>query len=124
MCEVAEVYEVEPRKARKEHICRDCRGTIKAGEIYRYHHGVFDGSGFSDKVCVECDEMRKEFNRDLPTDEQICVGQLYEAVFSTWDNLEKMQRFIATKIKRGCPILPWMAQRLEEAQAKSVAIQK
>lgn len=113
MCDIAEVYEIENRKARKDHRCGDCCGVIKAGEIYRYHHGVFDGSGFSDKICADCDAIRDEMNKKVDLYEQVCVGELQDAVFE--DSDEMIKRFIEIKIKRGCEIKPWMTERLAES---------
>lgn len=115
MCEIAEVYKIDPRKARNEHRCADCHGTIRVGEIYHFHHGVFDGSGFSNHVCADCEQLRKDVdkdNRDIY--EQTCVEELCDAVFATGDEA-LMRRFIETKIKRGCAVQPWMTKRLAES---------
>lgn len=115
MCDIAEVYDIEQRRARKDHRCEECRGTITAGEIYHYHHGVFDGAGFSNKLCEECQQLHNDVdkdNRDIY--EQTCVGELCEAIFETGDH-DLMRRFIETKIKRGCPVQSWMTERLAES---------
>lgn len=52
--EQAECYSEETRKARKQHKCHGCGETIERGQLYIYGHGVFDGSGFSSKVCGVC----------------------------------------------------------------------
>ena len=115
MCEIAEVYEIEKRKARKDHRCAECHGTIKAGEIYHYHHGVFDGAGFSDKLCEECQQLHKDVDKDnKDIYEQTCVGELFDAIFES-DDASLIRRFIETKIKRGCPVQPWMTERLAES---------
>jgi hypothetical protein len=113
MCEIAEVYEIEKRKARKDHRCEECRGAIKAGEIYCYHHGVFDGAGFSHKVCVDCEQIRTELNKELDTYDQVCVGEICDAVFEGDD--AGIKRYIEIKIKRGCPVQSWMTERLAES---------
>ena len=113
MCEIAEVYKVEDRKARKEHRCIACRGAIKVGEIYKHHHGVFDGSGFSDKVCPECHAMITEINLNLNADEMIAVSELTEAVFES--DVKTMNEYLAIKTKRGGEIRPWMTQRVAES---------
>lgn len=113
MCDIAEVYEIEKRKARKDHRCEECRGTIKAGEIYCFHHGVFDGSGFSNKICVDCDAIRDEMNKKVGIYDQVCVGELQDAVFE--DSEATIKRYIEIKIKRGVPVQPWMTERLAES---------
>ena len=112
MNEFAQVYEVEPRKARKAHKCVSCGGIIKAGEFYKYHHGVFDGSGFSDKVCTDCHDMINEINSELHPDDTISVSELSDAVFES--DAATIKKFIENKIKRGCEIRPWMTERLNE----------
>ena len=52
--EYAEVYHAHSRRARKDHQCYECNDGIKAGEIYEYGSGVFDGRGFSQKTCRRC----------------------------------------------------------------------
>lgn len=109
MCEIAEVYVVDKPRARKVHRCVECGGVIERGEVYHRHHGIFDGAPFSDRVCVECDGIRLEMNRRLDVDEQICVGQVCEAVFESGGDL--IARFMEIKKKRGGEIRPWMLKR-------------
>lgn len=114
MCEIAEVYKIDARKARKDHNCVECRGTIKTGEIYRFHHGVFDGSGFSAKVCLECDELRDEVNKTADRYDQCCVGEVCEWASEGGDEL--LRKFMDIKIKRGAKVPDWMIQRLSEPE--------
>ena len=72
--------------------------------------GVFDGSGFSNKICVDCDAIRDEMNKKVGIYDQVCVGELCDAVFE--DSEATIKRFIEIKIKRGCPVQPWMTERL------------
>jgi uncharacterized protein YqgV (UPF0045/DUF77 family) len=113
MCEIAEVYQVEDCRARKEHHCIACLGVIKVGETYKRHHGVFDGSGFSDKVCPECHAMIIEINLNLNADEMIAVSELTEAVFES--DAKTMNEYLAIKTKRGGEIRPWMTERVAKA---------
>jgi len=89
MCEMASCYGCEVRKARKRHICYECGCEIVAGERYHYHHGVWDGSGRSYKVCMGCEGLRTDLNVDQRYDEQICFGQLQEAWFNLIENQDK-----------------------------------
>ena len=111
MCDIAEVYHVDKRKARKAHRCEECHGTIPAGEVYCFHHGVFDGAGFSNKVCVDCEELRTELNKKLDLYDQICIGELCDVVMEDDDAI--IDRFIQIKVKRGGKIWPWMQTRLD-----------
>lgn len=57
MCEMPAAFGQKQRKARKEHKCCECGSLIKAGEVYMYSHGVWDGSGSSFKQCLDCSEV-------------------------------------------------------------------
>ena len=61
------------RKARKEHVCYECRGTIARGERYEYASGVWDGRPDSFKTCLLCAEIRDHF---------ACEGWIYGEVWS------------------------------------------
>ena len=89
MCEMASCYGCEVRKARKHHICCECGCSIVIGEKYHYHHGVWNGSGASYKVCMGCEDLRKDLNVDQRYDEQICFGQLSDSWFNRRDNWDK-----------------------------------
>lgn len=45
------VYRCDLRKARSQHTCCECRGTIRKGETYNYHHGIWSGEAQAYKVC-------------------------------------------------------------------------
>lgn len=62
---MSDIYQVTTRRARKPHRCIECRRKIAAGETYHQHHGIFVRP-FSEAVCVRCDEIRDEFNAQLP----------------------------------------------------------
>ena len=49
------VAHTEIRKARKEHRCDECRGTIRVGERYRHVWGVWpDGVQKTHRACRQC----------------------------------------------------------------------
>lgn len=56
----ASVYHEKIRKARKEHICCECRETIKPGEKYEHVSGCWDGSWSTYKTCLVCLNIRKD----------------------------------------------------------------
>jgi hypothetical protein len=47
--------------ARKEHVCGECRETIKVGETYERVEGLCDGAPFSHKTCTGCLRIRKQY---------------------------------------------------------------
>lgn len=65
---------VKIRKARKLHICCECRGSIVPGEAYEYFSGVWDGNPDSFKTCLACSELR-----DTLVEEHI-FGELFKAI--------------------------------------------
>lgn len=65
------------RTARKEHVCCECRDTIKPGDRYEYASGVWDGWPSSYKTCLSCVEIRMHFQ---------CEGWIYERL---WEDLEE-----------------------------------
>jgi len=65
------------RKARKEHVCSECREPIPKGMKYDYSSGIWDGRADSYKTCLLCVEIRNHF---------ACEGWIYEAL---WSDLEE-----------------------------------
>ena len=75
-CDEQTFYHEEMRTARKEHKCRECRKTIKPGELYNRAAGANDGRMWSNKTCGTCDEIRKHFYCDGGW----MFGQLWEDI--------------------------------------------
>lgn len=48
-------------KARKAHVCCECRGAILPGTVYHHYVGKNDGSLFTQKTCEPCQETRETF---------------------------------------------------------------
>jgi len=42
------------RRARKEHVCIECRSTIRIGEQYERASGIDEGEVFSQATCLPC----------------------------------------------------------------------
>jgi len=60
------------RKARKEHVCSECREPIPKGTKYDYSTGIWDGRPSSYKTCLLCVEIRDHFS---------CEGWIYEQLW-------------------------------------------
>jgi hypothetical protein len=103
MCELPEVYGCKDRKARKDHKCCECHGIIGRGELYHYHHGIWDGEAMSFKVCVDCELLRKDCDRDAERGEGTPFEGLSDSVMSN-PNALLFERYIAIKQKRGALI--------------------
>lgn len=101
-CVTPDCYDCCVRKARKVHKCCECRGTIQAGEDYNYHHGVWEGEAASYKVCLDCEVLRAEYDRDAQHDEGTPFQHLREAVEATrLDAPELFKQFLEIQRKRG-----------------------
>lgn len=55
------VYRTTERRAAKPHRCQACCAVILPGERYCYGSGVSEGSGFSERACLLCAKVRKDF---------------------------------------------------------------
>ena len=115
MCEIPECYGYENRKARKQHTCCECLGTIQPGERYHYHHGVWDGEAMSYKVCADCEALRADLDRDTPHDECTPFEGLVDSVMGS-GNPELIARLMEIKRIRCATTPQWMADRLANAR--------
>lgn len=114
MCEFPVVYHMNPRRARKEHRCCECGGKIAKGETYNYHSGVWDNQGRSFKVCVDCDRLRDELNKDRDFEDWIVFGGLVEDAASL-DDLAASTRLVKIMKMRGANIPKYLLPDPEDA---------
>lgn len=70
-------YNEKVRKARKAHLCGDCRGDIKPGERYLYMSGIWEGKPENFSRCMDCQHLRCEIKRDTQDDACMFIGGLY-----------------------------------------------
>ena len=73
------ISESTMRKARKEHICCECRRVIHPKERYQEIKGCWSGEWATYKTCEPCADLRDLLERDLYADENIAFGYLEEA---------------------------------------------
>ena len=59
--EPCQVWKESTPKARKQHTCSSCGGTIEPGETYLRVNIVFDGSASTSKACASCTKDYEEF---------------------------------------------------------------
>lgn len=71
--EAASVYEAKDTKARRNHMCSECRRTIQPGEIYERVGMLFDGRWSRFKTCAHCMAARSWL-------EKVCGGFLHGCV--------------------------------------------
>ena len=60
--EYSEFHHTERPKARKSHICCECKREIFKGEFYEKVFGKFDGEVYREKTCSMCSEIREGFS--------------------------------------------------------------
>lgn len=114
MCEMPSCYVREERKARMSHKCCECDGTIKPGEKYHYHHGIWDGKASSFKVCMDCAALRAECDRECRHDDCTPFEGLHDTVEGIGEP-ELFARFVEIKRRRGATVPLWMATRADTA---------
>ncbi len=49
-----DVYVANTRRARREHVCTECRRTIRSGERYSLARALYDGGWDIYKTCEHC----------------------------------------------------------------------
>ena len=59
--EMAELCDESYPKARKEHICCECREVIKKGQKYQLFTGKWEGEFSAFKTCIACAAIRKHY---------------------------------------------------------------
>jgi len=48
-------------KAKKQYECCECFGSIQPGEKYHKYTGTYEGELFSEKTCMPCYGIRRDF---------------------------------------------------------------
>lgn len=73
----ADAFAAKVRRARKAHVCFECREAIAPGDKYEYASGVWDGEPRAYKSCLSCVEIRDHF---------ACEGYM---IGELWNDLEQ-----------------------------------
>jgi len=60
-CGLTELYNSSFPKARKKHMCCECREVIKVGETYERVSGKWDGIFMEFKTCLACVRIREHY---------------------------------------------------------------
>ena len=79
-CELPEAMRRLTRRARTQHECCECGGTIEPGTQYEYVSGIWDGHALTFKTCAECVGIRHWYVTEcLPAGEcHPCFGDLVQ----------------------------------------------
>jgi len=110
MCEIPVVYEVKTVKARKQHKCCECRGIIEIGESYNIHSGLWAGEWGNYKVCPECDEIRREVDKNCYYEEGTPFEGLLETVSES--EIDIIKRFIEVCDRRKAKVPDWIREKV------------
>lgn len=65
-----ELHQHTKRTARKPHRCNECGIAIEPKTIYMMWHGVSEGTGYSAKVCLECDLVQAAIYWSVDQDDE------------------------------------------------------
>lgn len=70
---------VVTRKARKRHVCDECRAIIQPRDTYEYVFGSWEGSLGEFKICALCLELRQWAKISVPCF-CWCYGDMHENI--------------------------------------------
>jgi hypothetical protein len=78
-----DVWEINHRKARKQHECAACHETIPIGHVYANHFSVFEGTAETVKRCMRCELIYQhlcsiEEDPDFSPAQRLDCGHSYE----------------------------------------------
>lgn len=62
----AAFYLCSIRKARKQHRCDECAGTVMPGEKYEHATGKWDSGVYTFKTCERCVDLRTWVQNNVP----------------------------------------------------------
>lgn len=72
-------------KARKEHVCAECKEPIQKGERYTRIAYKFEGTMDCDRLCASCAEAKAEFEY------HIFGGDFWREMREQWENGANVQ---------------------------------
>jgi len=102
-------YETSWPRARKVHVCCECKEDIPKGVKYERFVGKWDGQVRAYKTCVACAELRSELRTllDLEWDQGIAFGDL-ACCYSQYvhDTANELRRAESSRPRAEDPQLP------------------
>lgn len=101
--EYAAFSNTEFPKSRKAYKCEECGREIAKGQKYEKYSGVFDGSFFSHKTCMDCHNIRSA----MSCNNSVCIGQLWEEIY-----------YIFPEVTHGC------LERIKTPSAKAYFVER
>ena len=76
--EVSTIWSQTLPRARKQHVCEECRLKIKPGTTYARTASLYDGSWTNYAVHLECQTLAAELGDLMCGDEGAAIGQMRE----------------------------------------------
>lgn len=59
--EICDAYSAKERKARKTHVCTECRSPIAKGQRYMEETGICEREPFRERTCLPCMAIRRRY---------------------------------------------------------------
>lgn len=100
MCELPSCITEAKPVARKRHKCCECGGIILEGEQYIRVSGIWDGEPSRFKVCVDCDALRAEADKNTRDPEECTAFGCLRDTLAEMGDEELSEKFEAIKAKR------------------------
>lgn len=61
-CDEPTLYNISKPRAKKVHVCCECRAEIMPGQVYARHEGLWEGSWDTFKLCIRCQDASEELH--------------------------------------------------------------
>lgn len=100
--EVAEVWSVEYRRARKQYECDSCWAPIKVGDAHQVYSALGDGIWSRSRACVVCTLAQQEFgeaHRFYPTPSYL-IETLQDCIVDNDDRHDRWRPLLAVLLRR------------------------
>ena len=76
-------------KARKDHVCNYCNGTIPKGEKYERQGNIYDGTLYTWKAHFRCSEIVSKLKMHVFCDEGVTQDDFYETINEVYANINR-----------------------------------
>lgn len=113
-CEPPSCYTECTPRARKGHVCCECRGIILPGEIYHVFSGIWDARASTYKTCPVCEKLRIGFQAKS----ECCIPfeALCEHLVES-DDQAALRAFVTNALDRGADVPKWIIAAIEPVEA-------
>jgi hypothetical protein len=102
-------------RARKEHVCNECRRVVQPGELYERIVMLYEGDFQTAKTCTACVEARKWLEEQCGG---FIYGQVLEELEEHWDDEVKLRSWRLARLIVGMRH-KWEHRRIVPAEANA-----